>query len=108
MEHDTVFALLPQILECRRAIAFYSSEDAYRLEVREDGLHETEDGIQSFVPWSSVRSFTVFGDTLFIELSANLWAIVPRGSVSPDPNAVDELIGALRGRGIKEVPKQAA
>jgi hypothetical protein len=83
-------------------------ETRIRLEVREDGLHETEDGIQSFVPWSSVKSFTILGDRLFVELSASLWAIIPRGSVNTDPNAVDELIKTLRGRGIKEAARQAA
>ncbi len=34
------------------------------------------DGIPCFVPWSSGRSFTVFGDTLFIELSASLCPVV--------------------------------
>ncbi len=82
-------------------------ETQIRLEVQEDGLHETLDGIQSFVPWSAVKAFTVFRDTLFIELAASLWAIVPRNSVSPGPTAVDDLIRILRDRGVKESPHPA-
>jgi len=83
------------------------AETDVRLEVREDGLHETVEGIESFVPWKSVKSFTIHRDAVFIELTANLWAIVPRSSVRPAPTAIDDLLRVLRDRGIKESPNQA-
>ena len=79
-------------------------ETQIRLEVRDDGLHETVEGIESFAPWTSVKSFTLYRDRLFIELAASLWAIVPRGSVSPTPTAMDDLIRVLRDRGVRESP----
>lgn len=81
-------------------------ETQITLEVQEDGLHETLDGIESFVPWSAVKSFTVYRDTLFIELAASLWAIIPRSSVSLGSTAVDDLIRILREKGIAESPNQ--
>jgi hypothetical protein len=79
-------------------------ETQIRLRVEEDGLHETVDGIESFVPWGSVKRFVVFRDTLFIELAAGLCAIVPRASVSPSTTDYDTLIKLLRDRGIEESP----
>lgn len=81
-------------------------ETLIRLEVREDGLHETLEGIESYVPWTSVKSFTLFRDTIFIELAAGLWAIVPRGSVSLGSATVDDLIRVLRDKGIEESPNK--
>jgi hypothetical protein len=80
-------------------------ENQIRLEVNNDGLHETMDGIESFVPWASVKGFTIFRNTLFIELAAGLCAIVPYASVST-PTDVDALIKLLRDRGIEESPNQ--
>jgi hypothetical protein len=77
-----------------------------KLEIREDGLFETEEGIESFVPWTSVKSYTLFSDTLFINLSAGLCAIIPRPSVTPNPSAVDEVIRILKGKGIPETDSQ--
>jgi hypothetical protein len=78
-------------------------ETQIRLEVGEDGLHEMVEGIQSFVPWTSVKRFTVFRDTLFIDLAAGLCAIVPRVSMR-NPTDLDALIKLLRDRRIEESP----
>jgi hypothetical protein len=75
-----------------------------KLEVTADGLHETVEAIQSIVPWSAVRSFTRFRDTLFIELAANLRAIVPQRSLSASSPSIEELAAVLRDHGIKETP----
>lgn len=72
-----------------------------RLEVTDDGLHETVEGIQSFAPWSSVLRFEVFHETLFIALAANRWAIIPRRSLSPSSSAFDDLVNVLQERTVK-------
>ncbi len=82
------------------------AETQIRLEVAEDGLHEIVEGIQSFAPWAAVKSFTEYRNTLFIQLAAGLWAIIPRDAVSPSPSAVDEFIRILRQKGIKESSSQ--
>lgn len=69
-----------------------------RLEVAEDGMHETVEGIQSFAPWSSVRRFEVFHETIFVALAANRWAIIPRRSLSPSSDRFGDLIRVLQER----------
>lgn len=73
-----------------------------RLEVTDDGLHEAVEGIQSFAPWSSVRRFEVFHETLFIALAANRWAIIPRRSLAPSSDSFDDLVRLLQERTVKE------
>jgi len=73
-----------------------------RLVVDAEGLHETAEGVASFAPWSSVRSFTVFEDVLFIELKARLWALIPRYGLQPASASVEKLLERLRAQGIEE------
>jgi hypothetical protein len=77
-------------------------ETQIRMEVREDGLLETEEGIVSFVPWSSIKSYKELCSTLFIDMTGSQCAIIPRNSVNPSPSSVDEVIQILRNRGIPE------
>lgn len=73
-----------------------------RLVVDAEGLHESAEGVTSFAPWSSVRSFTVFEDVLFIELKARLWALIPRYGLQPASASVEGLLERLRAQGIDE------
>jgi hypothetical protein len=73
-----------------------------RLVADERGLHETADGIDSFAPWTSVRSFALFEDVLFIELSARLWALVPRYGLQKSSASIEQLVELLRAKGIVE------
>jgi len=74
-----------------------------RLEVDDEGLHEYSDGIRTFVPWSSVRRFEVYHDTLFVALAANRWAIIPKNSLSESSDPFDDLVRALQEKTIGEV-----
>jgi hypothetical protein len=42
-----------------------------------EGLHEQVEGVTSFAPWSSVKSYAIADDVLFIELGGALWSIIP-------------------------------
>ena len=75
-------------------------EESIRLVVNDDGLQETTDGIVSFVPWSSVISYSVFKDILFIELKARLWSVIPRHSLSPASSPLEQLIEQLKNKGV--------
>ena len=44
-------------------------EKRIKLIVNEDGLHEEAEGIQSFAPWTSIKSYTLFRDILFVKLA---------------------------------------
>jgi hypothetical protein len=76
------------------------------LTVREDGLLERMHRIESFVPWSSVRSFTRYRDTLFIALEAGLWAIIPQHSLTADSAALSDVIRVLGEKGVNETPAE--
>ena len=76
-----------QLLLTRRqfdAIATASAvagEDRHvRLTIDETGLRELCEGIESFAPWSAVRSFTDVGETLVLKLAGGLWALVPHAA----------------------------
>lgn len=76
-----------QLLLARRqfeAIAQASAvagEDRHvRLTIDEAGLRELCEGIESFAPWSAVRSFTDVHDTLVLKLAGGLWALVPHAA----------------------------
>lgn len=78
------------------------SETQIRMEVRDDGLLETEEGIECFVPWSSIKSYKELSNTLFINMAGSQCAIIPRSSVTPSPSVVNEVIRLLQDRGIPE------
>ena len=73
-----------------------------QLVVEDDGLHETVEGIKSYVPWSSIINFGIFKDVLFIKLNANLWAMIPRYGLDDTSATLDQLIEVLRKKGISE------
>ncbi len=77
-------------------------EAQIRMEVREDGLLETEEGIVSFVHWSSIKSYKELSNILFIDTAGSQCAIIPRSSVTPSPSVVDEVIRLLQENGIPE------
>ena len=72
------------------------------LEIQEDGLHETVDGIKSFCPWASIQYFHVFKDVLFISLASNLWAIIPARFLTHSDSSLSHLLNALRAHNINE------
>ena len=73
------------------------------LRLDERGLHEPVEGaVESFAPWSAVRSFAVFDGHLLIELAGDLWANVPRATVVEGDAAFEEVVQTLRARGVAE------
>ena len=72
------------------------------LEVQEDGLQETVEGIKSFCPWASIHHFQLFQDVLFISLASNLWAIVPSRFLAQSESSLADLMSVLRAHNIEE------
>lgn len=101
-------AALPYSRVWRRASEQASRGNAVkriRLRLDEQGLHETVEGaVESFAPWSAIRSFDVFRDHLFIELAGDLWANVPRATVAEGDAAFNEVVQVLRARGVPQQP----
>lgn len=80
-----------------------SSPKHVRLRLDEQGLHETVEGaVESFAPWSAIRSFTLADDHLLIELAGDLWANVPRSTVVEGDAAFHEVVQSLRTRSVAE------
>jgi len=100
-----LFGARPYSIIERRATEAVKSKyavRAHRLEVTDDGLRESVEGIVSFAPWASVISFGVFRDVLFIQLSAGLWAMVPCYAIREGSATIEQLIAELRARGVPE------
>jgi len=80
-----------------------------RLRLDEDGLHETVEGaVESYAPWSAIRSFGVFRDHLLIELAGDLWANVPKSTVAEGDAAFSAAVEMLRAHNVVEQPSNHA
>ncbi len=73
-----------------------------RLEVHDDGIHETMADVKSFAPWTAIKSFVWFQETLFIELADGRWAIIPGRSLPSLSTSIERIIGVLKQNGIRE------
>jgi len=72
------------------------------LEIKEDGLHETMDGIKSFCPWASIRYFQIFREVVFISLASDLWAIIPSRFLTQSGFSLSDLRNVLRAHNVNE------
>jgi len=81
--------------------SFYPTR-RHRLEISDRGLHETVEGIQSYVPWQSVLRFAIHRGVLLIELNGGLWAMVPSDSLFPSSGTLEQAVQELRKRGVLE------
>ena len=86
---------------CRKWAA-EQKERKIRLEVDASGIRETEEQIQSSMPWDAVESFAQWQETVFIKLKRGQWAVVPRRTLSTASPSLDELTTLLRENGIPE------
>jgi hypothetical protein len=100
-----LYRVLPYSKVWHRAMDAYIRsypEKTIRMEIRPDGLMEHVEGIESFCPWHSIKGFYLFRDTLFIELTASLWALIPSRTLSADSPRLAEVITLLKSKGITE------
>ncbi len=72
-----------------------------RLEISEEGLRESDSGVESFAPWAYVRSYRMGKQFVEIELSNNLYAYVPSQRLSPASSSWADLVTMLEQRGIR-------
>lgn len=72
------------------------------LEIKDDGLYETVDGIKSFCPWTSIQYFQLYKDVLFISFASNLWAMIPSRFLTQSGNSLPDLLYVLRTHKINE------
>jgi hypothetical protein len=73
--------------------------------VDDRGLHETDQGVESFAPWTAVLGYRIFTETLLISLANRQWALIPRATLSDGSGSLEELVDRLRQRDIMELPE---
>jgi len=71
-----------------------------KLFVTDQGLHETDGGVESFAPWPSVDSFFLHRNVLGIRLKNGLWALVPESTLSASSSSIDALVMRLEERAV--------
>jgi hypothetical protein len=95
--------IIPVLRFRKYAIANYAKDFEEKdivLHFEKEGLTEITNGIVSKAPWSSVVSYVLFKDNLFIELAGGLWALVPTGSINNGSNAVEEAVEYLQSKNV--------
>ena len=94
------FGLLDRALWGLRPSFRSHAPQPVRLEISEEGLRESDSGVESFAPWTSVRSYRLGKQFVEIELSNNLYAYVPSQRLSPASSSWADLVTMLEQRGI--------
>lgn len=87
------------------------SSDATRMPIQtvsllidEVGLHESVAGVESFAPWSTVKSYALTSDTVHLELASGHWSLIPLLAFgNPGEETVASLVAALNGRSIRRM-----
>lgn len=73
-----------------------------RLDITSDGMTEHDEGVQAFMPWSSMRWWKSRGAFLFITLQNNLIAIIADRDSGGQPINLQEIANLLLERGVNE------
>ena len=105
-----VFLLVRIVLRPKRLLATTARggaallEGLVRIEVEDDGIRETARGVESFARWESIASFTLFRDSLFLRLSNEQLAIIPRVFKTGRSFDVHELVRMMK---LNDVPERS-
>jgi hypothetical protein len=70
------------------------------LRVDESGLREVDGEVESFAPWSAVKSFFSNDKLVAIELHNNQWACVAVQTLKPASSPVESLVAELERRSV--------
>lgn len=66
----------------------------------EEGFCETDRGVESRVPWSSMSQWYLWRSILFIELSNGHWAVLPARNMKPKEVSLEFLTSYLKIKGV--------
>lgn len=66
----------------------------------EEGFCETDRGVESRVPWSSMSQWYLWRSILFIELSNGHWAVLPARNMKPKEVTLESLTSYLKIKGV--------
>ena len=66
------------------------------LDIGDDGFTETQAGIVSHVPWSSVLHASIREDLLLLKLASGQHAVIPRRTLQPETMTLEAVSGQIR------------
>jgi hypothetical protein len=72
------------------------------LELSDQGLKESDEGVISLVPWPAVRSYWVFRRVICIELANGLTAQIPMQTLEDEAHQIPRLLAELANRGVQQ------
>jgi len=74
---------------------------AVTLRVDDSGLRETVAGVESFAPWSAVKSYTTSPDAVALELASGSWSLIPTSAFgTATGSSLTAFLSVLQQRGI--------
>ena len=83
--------------------ADYRANRNTRLDLTENGMTgHSEEGVQTIMPWSSMRQWIREGDFLFVQFRHDQYAVIASTDSSGAPIDLDEIAGLLIERGVRE------
>jgi hypothetical protein len=87
----------------RKAIAQALADPARQnvdLTIDDAGVREVAEGVESFAPWSSVKSYAKLKGTFVLELAPGTAAVIPESALAGDVEA--KLIAQLKAKSIPQ------
>ena len=88
-----------------------SDEDySISLLIDEDGFREEARGVTGICPWGSMVRFGIRSDTLCVELTNALWAIIPSETLAPADISIESIAALLAEKGVcrRDLPSLTA
>jgi hypothetical protein len=73
-----------------------------RTEINDRGFLEHDQGVESFCPWSAMKSYCTRDNVLMIELANGLWSVTPAATLKPESVTLQDLEGILFKHGVSQ------
>ncbi|TFY96712.1 YcxB family protein [Ramlibacter humi] len=78
------------------------------LRIDDSGLHEVVSEVESFAPWSAVKSYALTSDTVLISLASGHWSLIPLSAFERQgEDAAASVVAVFDGRSIPRVSSEA-
>ena len=75
------------------------------LRIDDTGFHESVSGVESFAPWSTVKSYALTSETVLLELASGHWSLIPLSAFGSQSDAASACVLAILKE--KSIPKMA-
>lgn len=85
-----------------QAVAKTLADDSHHhvtLTINDAGLREVTEGVESFAPWSAVKSYCKFKNVFIVELAPGTASVIPQHALE---GVESELLSALESKSVRE------